>query len=262
MGKGTAVITGASSGIGHDLARLMAADGYDLILTARRGNLLRQLAAELVESHGVKVEVIEMDLSVPGAAGKLWMGIAAVTSDLDILVNNAGIGDASEFFEEEHERIEAMIHLNVLALSLLTRYALAGMKAKNKGKIMNVASIAGFQPGGPGMAVYYATKSFVLSLTRGIRRELARSAVTVTALCPGPTRTEFESTADANKTRLFKILKPMDVKDVAEIGYRGMQAGKGVVVPGILNKLLSFGGMFSPPSVSIEINRFLLSKAD
>ena len=260
MNRKTAVITGASSGIGLELARMFAADGYDLIVTARRLERLQQLADELGKAHGTVVRIIQMDMAQPYAGQALWKTISALTPDIEVLVNNAGVGDSGDFAGEEPEVIERMIHLNISTLTSLTRHALPQMIARGHGRILNVASLAGFQPGGPGMSVYYATKSYVLSFSRGIRRELRGSGISVTALCPGATRTEFEGTAKAQNTLLFRWTKPMEASVVARAGYRGMQRGCSVVVPGLLNKLLAISPGFSPSAIALEINRFLLSE--
>jgi short-subunit dehydrogenase len=260
MSKKTAVITGASSGIGQELARLFAADDYDLIVSARRVERLQQLADELGKAYGTSVRIIQMDMAQPYAGAALWQAISDITPDIEALVNNAGVGDAGDFAGEAPEVIERMINLNISTLTLLTRNALPGMIERKSGKILNVASLAGFQPGGPGMSVYYATKSYVLSFSRGIRRELRGTGVSVTALCPGATRTEFEETASAQDTRLFHWTKPMEASVVARAGYRGMQRGCGVVVPGLLNKFLAISPGFSPSVIALEINRFLLSE--
>lgn len=260
MSRKTAVITGASSGIGLELARLLAADGYDLVVSARRAERLQQLADELRDACGSAVHVIPMDLAQPGAADALWRAIVETVPAVDVLVNNAGVGDAGTFALERPEVIERMVQLDIAALTLLTRHALPGMMARRHGRILNVASLAGFQPGGPGMSVYYASKSYVLSFSRGIRRELRGSGVSVTALCPGPTRTGFEETAGAQRTLLFRWTKPMDAGAVALAGYRAMQRGCGVAVPGWLNKLLAAGARLSPAAIAIEVNRFLLAE--
>lgn len=260
MGKKTAVITGASSGIGMELARLFAADGYDLIVAARRAERLQELAEELGGSHGTTMHIIQMDIAQPYAGKTLWQAISDITPDIDVLVNNAGVGDAGDFAGELPEVVERMIHLNISTLTALTRYVLPGMIERKCGKILNVASLAGFQPGGPGMAVYYASKSYVLSFSRAIRRELRGTGVSVTALCPGPTSTGFEQTARAQHTLLFHWTRPMAASVVARKGYRGMQRGSGVVVPGLLNKLLAISPGFAPSLIALEINRFLLSE--
>ncbi|BCK88540.1 hypothetical protein MIZ01_2345 [Sideroxyarcus emersonii] len=259
MNRKTAVITGASSGIGQELARLFAADGYDLIVSARRVERLQQLASELRDACGTAVRIVPMDIAQPGAADALWQVIRDIAPAVDVLVNNAGVGDSGPFALERPEAIERMIQLDISALTLLTRHALPGMIERGHGRILNVASLAGFQPGGPGMSVYYASKSYVLSFSRGIRRELRGSGVSVTALCPGPTRTEFEETAGAQGTLLFYWSRPMEARTVALAGYRAMQRGCGVAVPGLLNKLLAAGARFSPAAIALEVNRFLLA---
>ena len=260
MNRKTAVITGASSGIGMELAPLFAAQGYNLILTARRIERLQKLADDLRKTHGIATNVIQMDIAYPFSGEALWQEISAITPDIDVLVNNAGVSDAGDFSAEVPEVAERLIHLNISTLTLLTRYVLPGMIARKHGKILNVASTAGFQPGGPGMAVYYATKSYVLSFSRAIRRELRGTGVSVTVLCPGATSTEFEATAKAQNTRLFHWLKPMEARDVARAGFEGMQRGSGVVVPGWLNKFIALSTELLPSSVTLEINRFLLDE--
>ncbi len=259
MDRKTAVITGASSGIGMELAYLFAADGYDLIVTARRAERLQKLADDLSKMYGNMVNVIQMDLAQPYAGEALWKAISKIEPNIKVLVNNAGVADSSDFADEPLENIEGMIHLNIATLTSLTRHVLPGMIERKRGKILNVASLVGFQPGGPGMAVYYATKSYVLSFSRAIRRELRGTGVSVTTLCPGPTLTEFEATARAEDTRLFHWMKPMEARVVARAGYQGMQQGRGVVVPGWMNKLLAISGALPPASIALEINRFLLS---
>ncbi len=260
MYKKTAVITGASSGIGMELAPMFAATGYNLILVARRNELMQKLADDLRRFYGMTVNIIPMDLAQPHAGVELWKAIKEIEPEIDVLVNAAGVGDAGDFAAETPEAIERMIHLNVSTLTSLTRYVLAGMVERRRGKILNVASLAGFQPGGPGMAVYYATKSYVLAFSRAIRRELRGTGVSVTALCPGPTRTGFEGAANAEKTRLFHWTKPMEVHAVAHAAFEGMQRRRAVVIPGLLNKLLAISGALAPSAIALEINRYLLSE--
>jgi len=260
MTKKTAVITGASSGIGMELAHLFAADGYDLIVTARRAELLQKLSDELVKVHGTSVRIIQMDIAQPYAGEALWKAISDITPNIEVLVNNAGVGDSSDFATESPEVIERMIQLNISTLTSLTRHALPQMVLRCSGKILNVASLAGYQPGGPGMAVYYATKSYVLSFSRAIRCELQTTGVSVTVLCPGATATEFEQTAGAEKTLLFNWSKPMDAKTVALAGYRGMQRGCGEVVPGFMNKVLAASTKLGPASIGLAVNKALLAR--
>lgn len=259
MNSKTAVITGASGGIGLELARQFAMRGYRLILVARSEDKLWRLAEDLNRVYGISTEVIRMDLMQPGAANALWQAVQALTPQVDVLVNNAGVGDAGEFAHEDPQAIERMIQLNINSLTAFTRCVLPGMLHRKRGRILNVSSLAGLQPGGPGMAVYYASKSYVLTFSRGLNRELRGSGVNVTALCPGATRTGFEAAAGAEQTRLFQWTRPMAARDVAEAGYRGLMRGSAVVVPGWLNKLLAMNWL-APDAVSLEINRFLLSK--
>jgi short-subunit dehydrogenase len=256
----TAVITGASSGIGMELASLFAEQGYNLILAARRIERLQTLADDLHKMYGITANVVGMDMAQPSAGEALWKAIAAITPDIEVLVNNAGVGVAGDFADEAPEAIGRMLQLNIAGATMLTRHALPGMIARKHGRILNVASLAGFQPGGPGMAAYYASKSYVLSFSRGIQRELRGTGVSVTVLCPGPTRTEFEETAGALETRLFHWSKPMEARAVALAGYRGMMRGSAVVVPGLMNKFLALSPRFSPSAVALEINRYLLAK--
>jgi len=260
MHKNTAVITGASSGIGMELARLFAANGYDLIVTARRAELLQSLSDELRNAHGTSVNIIQMDIAQPYAGEALWQAINDITPDIEVLVNNAGVGDASDFSTESPAVIERMIHLNISTLTSLTRHALPKMMLRGSGKILNVASLAGYQPGGPGMAVYYASKAYVLSFSRALCCELSGSGVGVTVLCPGATATEFEQTAGAQKTWLFHWSKPMDAKTVALAGYRGIQRGQSEVVPGFVNKLLALGSKLGPVVLSLAVNKMLLAR--
>lgn len=256
----TAVITGASSGIGVELARLLAADGYALVISARRTDRLQQLAQELGALHGTPVTVVASDLAQPGAGAALWNEIAARAPRVDVLVNNAGVGDTGHLADASPETLERMIQLNVLSLTSLTRQALPGMMQRRQGRILNVSSLAGLQPGGPGMAVYYASKSYVLSFSRGIRRELSGTGVSVTTLCPGVTATEFGQVAQAQHTRLFNWTKPMSAQAVALAGYRGLQSGRALVVPGLLNKILATSAKLAPTAIGLEFNRLLLAR--
>lgn len=259
VGK-TALVTGASSGIGMEMAKLLAADGYSLILAARRVEKLDALCAQLGKSHGVSVQAVPIDLSDADAAATLWSRATAIAPAIDVLVNNAGVGISGPCAESDFDDLSDMVNLNVLCLTQLTRLALPGMVERKQGRILNLASLAAYQPGGPDMAAYYATKSYVLSFTRGLNRELCGSGVRVTALCPGPTATEFEQASGAGKQRLFHWFKPMRADKVARAGYRGMRCGISSVVPGIMNKLLAFGGELPPRQIALEINRLLLQK--
>jgi len=251
--KETALITGASSGIGLDLARLFAKDGHDVVLVARSEGKLREIAAELERDFGVTAHVIVADLAKPDAPRTL---VAQLPVDVDVLVNNAGFGVTGPFVETDLAKELEMIQVNVVALTHLTKLLLPPMVARRRGRVLNVASTAAFQPG-PLMAVYYATKAYVLSLSEAIADELRDSGVTVTALCPGPTETGFAAAADMTTTRLFNIAKPMGSAEVARAGYEGMKRGRRVVIPGIKNKLLTQSIRVSPRRMVTMIVRKL-----
>ena len=189
---GTALITGASSGIGLELAKLFARDGYELVLVARRVERLEELGRELTQRHGVRCHTISVDLAQPDAAAEIVRRLEGAGPAVDVLVNNAGFGVLGPLATTEPETAGRMIRVNIEALTQLTRALLPGMLARRRGRILNVASTAGFAPG-PLMAVYYATKAYVISFSEALAEELRGTGVTVTVLCPGPTRTEFQA---------------------------------------------------------------------
>ena len=198
-----ALVTGASGGIGFELARILARNGYDLVLVARSAEKLASVAEGLQRDHGIDVRVIVKDLAIPGAAAEIHEVLAADGLAVDILVNNAGVGLSGKFAEIGFDAEIGMLRLNVESPTVLTRLLLPSMLERGSGRILNVASTAAFQPG-PLMAVYYASKAYVLSLSEAIANEVARTGVTVTALCPGPTVTGFASHAGTEQSRLFK----------------------------------------------------------
>jgi uncharacterized protein len=244
MNTPTSLITGASSGIGLDLAHLFAAKKYDLILVARREDKLREVAAVIMREHGVKVEVIAADLSQPAAPAALVAELERRGLAVDVLVNNAGFGDRGAVAELSVERQRDMLQVNVTALTELSRYLLPAMLQRKRGGILNVASTAAFQPG-PFMSVYYASKAYVLSFSEGLAEELRDTGVTVTCLCPGATATEFAQEANMTESRLFQM-GAMTSKEVARAALDGFLAGKVIVVPGIKNKLGAQSVRFSP----------------
>ncbi|HXA86525.1 MAG TPA: SDR family oxidoreductase [Candidatus Dormibacteraeota bacterium] len=254
----TALITGASSGIGLDLAQLMAPD-FDLIITARNQSELEKIARELEASHGNHVHVIPADLSQPEAPEQLFSEIARRGLPVDVLINNAGFGLYGPFAESDPKASLAMVEVNIAALTALTRLALPGMIERKRGRIMNVASTAGFQPG-PLMAVYYATKAYVIMFSEAIANELEGSGVSVTCFCPGATATKFAGRANMEESRLFKM-GAMKSIEVAKAGYKGMMAGKGMVIPGLLNKTIAMSVRFSPRKLVTAISRSLQEKA-
>jgi len=243
----TALITGASAGIGRELARLVAADGHDTVLVARRRDRLDELAAELGSAHGVKVTVIAADLGDRAAPQAVAEQVRSASIDIDFLINNAGFGSHGPFAESDLARQLEMIDVNVRALVELTHLFLPGMLARKRGHVLNVASVAGFVPG-PYMATYYASKAFVLSFTEALAAELRGSGVTATASCPGPTETEFGAVARSDGTKLFRS-GVADAASVAKHAYRAMLAGDVVAVPGLMNKLLVQSVRLSPRSV-------------
>jgi short-subunit dehydrogenase len=228
-----AVITGASSGIGLEFTRLLAADKFDLLIAARDEEQLEKIAIELRKKYSVNVVSVAIDLSELGAADKLWH--ATKDKQVDVLINNAGFGDLHPLLTADWEKLESMIALNITALTRLSQLAATKMKNTNAGQILNVASIASFFPG-PGMATYYATKAYVLSFSEAIAQELAGTGVTVTALCPGPTRSGFQAAAAMENSPLMQGKLP-DAKEVASYGFHAMKKNKVVAVHGLKNKI-------------------------
>jgi short-subunit dehydrogenase len=256
----TALVTGASTGIGYEFARVLAANGHPLVIVARDREKLTALAEQLQREYGISVSALAKDLSEPGAAQGLWSELSESKLRIDILVNNAGVGAYGEFQDAPLEELERMQMLNVVALTSLTRLAVPEMLARKHGRILNVASIVGYQPGGPRMAVYYATKAYVLSFSKGLAKELAGSGVSVTALSPGLTKSSFEARAGASGTALYRFFPQMSAKAVAIAGYHGMMRGRKVVLPGIAAKLLAFAGELPPRALALEVNHLLLKR--
>lgn len=234
----TALITGGSEGIGFALAGIFASRGCRLILVGRDPEKLAKAASWLKSRYGTDVRVLAEDLSLEGAALRVFDQVSRIKADVDFLVNNAGFA-LYGFFESADLEIELeMIRLNIAALTALTKYFLKDMRSRGAGKILNVASTAAFQPG-PWMAVYYATKAYVLSFSQAISEELRGSGVSVTALCPGPVRTGFQERSGQKDIFLFKLLGLMSPEAVARAGFEGMMKGKAVVIPGWWNQALA-----------------------
>jgi len=255
----TALVTGASSGIGLELARLLAADGHHVTLTARDRARLEAVAAELRQCHGGDAAVVVADLAEPGAPEAIHRQVEAAGRDVAVLVNNAGLGSHGPFAEADLGRELAIIQVNVTALAHLTGLVLPGMVRRRAGRILNVGSTAAFQPG-PLMATYYASKAFVLSFSEALDAELAGTGVTVTCLCPGPTRTEFQQRAGMAGVPVASGLPPMmEAAAVARVGYRAMRRGARLAVPGLLNRLAVFSVRLGPrrlaTAVVHEVNR-------
>jgi len=251
MNRQTALITGASGVIGKAIAEQFARDGVDLVITARSLNTLQSLSAEWSKKYGVQVTVHASDLAQPGAAQALADTLISQGILIDYLVNNAGYGVYGLFQDSRLEDELAMMTVNMTSLTVLTKRFLPQI-LKRKGKIMNVASTAGFQPG-PYMAVYYATKAYVLSFTEALASELTGTGVTVTALCPGPTRSGFQDKAAMNDSALVKGKRLATADEVGRAGYRAMIAGKRVFVPGLMNKLLVQTLRFTPRNMVVAI---------
>jgi hypothetical protein len=250
------LVTGASGGIGYELAKLFARDGHDLVLVARNGERLQQVARELKATHHIHTIVFEGDLSVPGSPDSLFEEVKKAGVDIGTLVNNAGFGSLGPFHERPLEEQLQMIQLNVTSLAHLTRLFLPDMVARKRGRIVNVASIAAYQPG-PFMAVYYATKAFVVSFSEAIANELHGTGVRVTTICPGPTTTGFGARAGAENSSLFHKGMTMDAATVARIGYAGMKKNKTIVVTGWKNRFLASAGRLAPRSLTANIARTL-----
>jgi uncharacterized protein len=251
----TVLVTGASSGLGLELAQLFAADGSDLILVARRIDLLDTLAGRLTARFGVRTTVIPSDLGAPDAVPRLVEAVDQMALSVDVLVNSAGIGHRSEFIELPPERVQGTLEVNISALTRLTHTFLPGMIARGRGGVINLGSLAGFLPG-PHMATYYASKAYVLALSEALQEEVRGSGVTVCCLAPGPTHTEFVSTNRIEGIRFFR-LGAMQASRVAKIGYRDFRAGRAVSVPGAHTKAATMLLRLSPRPLTRRIARWM-----
>lgn len=259
--RATTLITGASGGIGYELAKLFARDGHNLALVARSGDSLAQVARELESKFGVAGKTIALNLATPPAPKFLYDQLQREGIVVDIVVNNAGFGVFGEFAQMPQEEIAGQIQLNIAALTELCRLFLPPMLARRSGKIMNVASTAAFQPG-PMMAVYYATKAYVLSFSEAIANEVRGSGVTVTCFCPGATATGFAKRAGTEGSRLFKQVGAMDAETVARDGYHGLMAGKRLMISGTRNWLVAESVRFAPRKMVTAVSRWLAEKAE
>jgi short-subunit dehydrogenase len=238
------LVTGASAGIGAEFARLLAAEGRNLLIAARRADRLEALAQELRTAHGVRVEIAPLDLAEPTAPQALYEKAAMLGLDIDLLINNAGFGLRGAFADLPLDRQVAIAEVNVTAVTRLTGLFLPAMLRRRRGGIINVASIAAFLPG-PYMGVYYASKAYVLSFSVALSYEARRSGVVVTALCPGPTRSEFADVAGFAFPKRFER-SIMTSREVARLGLAGHRAGKRVVITGTGNKLVALGSRLLP----------------
>ena len=258
-GRPTALITGASTGIGYELAKLCAADGMDLILVARGIERLTEVARELREAHQIQVDVMPADLSRPDAPARLANAVG--NRPVDVLINNAGFGTNGAFADLPLNGEVEMIEVNVTALVKLSHLFLKGMLERGSGHIMNVASTAGFQPG-PYMANYYASKAYVLSFSEALAEEVRSQGVAVTAFCPGATETPFFDRANMGETRLRKggMNGVMAADEAASIGYRGMRARRVVVISGLMNRMMAFSVRFGPRALVRKLAGYLNGK--
>lgn len=261
-GGRAAVITGASAGIGAELARLFARDGWEVVLVARGRERLETVGREIAQKHGARYHVVPADLTDPAAPQAVYDAVQALGLEVHALVNNAGFGLLGPFVDVGRDaptdlgRELEMLQVNVVALTHLSKLFLPPMVRRGSGYLMNVASTAAFQPG-PLMAVYYATKAYVLSFSEALSVELAGTGVTATALCPGPTRTEFSVTANMDSTRLFHAAHVMTAAEVAEAGYNAMLAGKSSLVTGGMNRVMAAATRLVPRGVSARIAKRL-----
>jgi short-subunit dehydrogenase len=253
------LITGASGGIGYELAKLFARDRHNLVLVARSGDKLAQVAAEL-QAHGITVKTIPLDLAALQARKFLFDQLQREGISVDILINNAAFGIFGEFAQMAESEILGQLDLNIIALTELTRLFLPAMIRRRSGRIMNVASTAGFQPG-PLMAVYYATKAYVISFSEAIANELRGSGVMVTCFCPGATHTGFAQRAGIDKSRLFKF-GAMSAEKVALDGYRAVMEGRGLAISGAHNWLVAESTRFAPRKMVTAVSRWVSEKME
>lgn len=253
-----AVITGASGGLGAEFARLCAAKGYDVLAVARSKDALEALRTELQEAHHVRVIPFAADLTDPAAVRKVAEE-AAKAGTVELLINNAGFGSYGKFAEADLAHERGMIMVNVLALTELTHLLLPGMLERGSGRIMNIASTAAYQPG-PLMAVYYATKAYVLSFSHALSAETRGTGVTVTCVSPGPTRTGFAKVAQLGASKLFRG-HLMDATTVARIGLDACLAGKTEIIPGLTNKIGAFATRFASRTLAARIVKYVQGKA-
>lgn len=254
----TALITGASGGIGLELAHIHASKGDNLVLIARSGDRLSQIKTELESKYNVRVHFLVRDLSQPGAALKVFAEVRNHGIEIDYLINNAGFGDFGLFTETKWEKQESMINLNITALTHLSWLFIPGMIKRGGGKILNVASLAAFTPG-PTMSVYFASKAYVLSFSEALNNELKDKGITVTALCPGSVDTKFHEVALGDPA-LVREREMMSAREAAEAGYNAMMKGKPVIIPGFKNSLVAFVSRFVPREVVVKSARKIQEK--
>lgn len=252
-----ALITGASKGIGREFANVFAKNGYSLLLIARTTSELEKLQSELKSKYQCESKILSLDLSQPQCVDTIMTAFQEEIPKIEVLVNNAGFGFAKKFTDIAEQDIDGMLAVNINVLTKLTYRVLPFMTAKKSGKILNVASTAAFAPG-PYMAVYYATKAYVLSFSEALYEEYAEDGVTISALCPGVTKTSFQARAGMEKTVIMSGLLPMmSAEEVANIGYDGLMKGKRVIITGVMNKITVFFMQFMPSFITAKMTAIL-----
>ncbi len=244
MAKETVLITGASSGLGMELAKLFAADGSDLVLVARREERLIELADELKSEHGIEAHVLPKDLSKKSAPKEIFSHLNKEKIEIDVVVNNAGFGKKGHIADLDTDLQLDMIQVNLVALTHLTRLFITGIIERGYGGILNVGSLAGFQPG-PNLAVYYATKAYVLSFTEALAEEISNPNIKISCLAPGPVKTEFGEKSDLEDSLLFKV-SLMEMAPVVKAGYEGFRKGQTIIIPGLKQQIVPFLNRFTP----------------
>lgn len=257
MAKETVLITGASSGIGMGLAKLFAADGSDLVLVARREDRLNELAEKLKSEHGIEVHVLPKDLSKKTSPKEIFNHLKKEKIEIDVLVNNAGFGSRGMVSELDTDLQVDMVQVNAAALTHLTSLFLPGIIERGQGGILNVGSLAGFQPG-PYLAVYFATKAYVLSFTEALAEEISNPNIKISCFAPGPVKTEFGEKSDLEDSLLFK-LSLMDLEPAVKAGYEGFRKGKTIVIPGLKQQIVPFLNRFTPRLIVRKIAKKLNS---
>ncbi|MBT3028086.1 MAG: SDR family oxidoreductase [Candidatus Thiodiazotropha sp. (ex Ctena orbiculata)] len=255
--RSTVLITGGSKGIGLELAKQFAMRGCNLVLAARSETDLEHTAKQLESENGCRVSICPLDLTADGGVNELYRQVGEMGIQVDILVNNAGAGDVGPFAESDLNRQLAMLQLNIVVLTALTRLFLPGMIERGNGRILNVASLAAYFSGGANWASYVASKHYVLAFTRGLASELSGTGVRITALCPGPTATGFVGEAGAGDMPIYRWMPKLSPSKVAEAGYRAAMAGRTTATPGLLNKLFAFLGELPPRTVTQSVFGFL-----
>lgn len=254
----TALITGASEGIGLEFAKIFARAKYNLVITARNETKLNELASEIKNRNNVNVKVVAKDLSKPNAGEDIFNELKNENIVTDVLINNAGFGMFDNYWNVELQDENNMLQVNIMALAELTNIFAKDMMNRGGGKILNISSTAAFQPG-PTMPGYYASKAFVLRYSQAINFEMRKKGVQVSTLCPGPTRTEFQIRSKMNETNMFKRKFAMSAEEVASIGYKGLMKGRSVIIAGGLNWLAAMASRIAPSKISMKVVNWLLS---